>query len=77
MLLPGLALGPGLELMHGVATGIGIVVMGDLGQLGLMQPAIVGVLLGPCLKFGVWPGGGAAAGGINHGNNLQESVNQA
>jgi len=73
VLLAGLALGPGLLLVQGVTHWIGVVVLGDLGQLSLVQAPIVRLLLRPGLEFGLRPGGRAAAGGISHGNNFKTS----
>ena len=51
MSLPGLALSPGLELVHRISDWIEVVMPGDLGQLSLVQHAILLVLQGPGLKF--------------------------
>lgn len=51
----GLAQGPGLLLMHSVATGVGIVVAGDLGQGS--GPAAAIALMGdrPGQELAGWP----------------------
>ena len=51
LLYPGLASGPGLELMKGVPGGVGIVVLGYLGQFGAMEAVVAGVQQAPGLKF--------------------------
>ncbi|PHX67541.1 MAG: hypothetical protein CK549_05530, partial [Cyanobium sp. Baikal-G2] len=51
LLCAGLAPGPGLELMKGVAGRVGIVVLGYLGQFGAMEAVVAGVQQAPGLKF--------------------------
>jgi len=64
----GLALGPGLQLARGIPGRIEVMVAGDVGQLRLVEHAIVLVLQGPGLKFGLW----MTIDRNNHGNPLAE-----
>ena len=47
----GLAPCPGLQLMQGVPGGVGIVVLGYLGQFGSMEAVVTGVQQAPGFKF--------------------------
>ena len=60
MFVPRLARGPGLQLMHRIAGGVEVMVLGDLGQLSGMAPALSLVLERPGLEFRIrtprgWP----------------------
>jgi hypothetical protein len=54
MLLPSLACGPGLQLVHGITGRIEVVVVNDLGQIGGVPAILPSVLQAPGLKFRVW-----------------------
>ena len=49
-----LAMGPSQELMQCVTGGVGVMVLGDLGQFSAMQAIGTGVQQAPGLKFGVY-----------------------
>ena len=65
LLCPGLAPCPGLELMQSVPGGVGIVVLGYLGQFGAVETVFAGVQQAPGLKFRI--GMLALLAGISHG----------
>ena len=53
VLLTGQATSPCLLLLNGIATGVEVVMPGDLSQLGVMESALVVMLLSPGLVDGL------------------------